>query len=234
MSAALQRGWRKAARTLLQLAVGGALTAGVGVLTDGLSPNAKVLVLTGWTVLIALLQNVAETAGKLPVLLPSPGLVVGPVADVVVGTVDAVVEETGAIAGDVLDVAGDVVGEVVGQLDNDHEAGRLSVIVAVVIAAIVLMFVAADACIDDESEERNGDDLGQGVELVTSYDYDDGDGDEKSGNGSGECAGATAPCSDDDASPSFTDSPVEDSFNPVFCLPFSRCEFDDEEPVSPA
>ena len=111
MNAALHRGWRKAARTLIQLAVGGALTAAVDVLASGLAPNTKVLVMTGWTALIALLQNTLETGGKIPVLLPTPGLVpsVGPVSKNV-GVVDTAVDTAGDLVGDVTGTVTDVIG----------------------------------------------------------------------------------------------------------------------------
>lgn len=51
------------------------------------------------------------------------------------------------------------------------------------------------------------------------------------GNENGrDCYQAEAPCSDDDLSPSFDKSPVEDSFifEPHVCLPFSECHFDGE------
>lgn len=36
-------------------------------------------------------------------------------------------------------------------------------------------------------------------------------------------------CEDNDFSPSFQDSPVDRSFNPVICLPMSTCEFHGEQ-----
>lgn len=42
----------------------------------------------------------------------------------------------------------------------------------------------------------------------------------------GDCRGSEAPCEDNDFSPSFDKSPVEDSFDPVICLPGSTCHFD--------
>jgi hypothetical protein len=110
MSPALNRGLRKGLRTLLQLAVGGALTAAVTVLADGLAPNTKVLVMTGWTVVVALLQNTLESAGTVPTLLPTPAIVTK-APEAVAATAGAVVEmtvkETGDIVGEVLDVVDD-------------------------------------------------------------------------------------------------------------------------------
>lgn len=119
-SPALHRGLRKAARTLAQLAVGGALTAAVNTVASGLTPNMKAYVLTGWTVLIALLQNTLETAGKIPVLLPTPGLVpsVAPILGKVAGTVETTVDQVagavGEVTGTVTDTSGQLLGEVVG------------------------------------------------------------------------------------------------------------------------
>lgn len=113
MSPALSRGLRKGARTLLQLAVGGALTAAVNVLADGLSPNNKILVMTGWTVAVALFQNAAESAGKIPTLLPTPAIVTeapAAVAATAGAVVEMTLEETGAIVGEVLDVVDDTLG----------------------------------------------------------------------------------------------------------------------------
>lgn len=119
MSPALNRGVRKAVRTLLQLAAGGALTAAVNQFADGLSPNAKVLVLTGWTVIIALIQNTAETSGKVPVVLPAPGLVTtapGRVVAKTVGVVDATAETLGGAIGDVEGVVTDMTGDLLGEV----------------------------------------------------------------------------------------------------------------------
>lgn len=52
--------------------------------------------------------------------------------------------------------------------------------------------------------------------------YEEGDRDRN--RGGGECRDAEGNCSDDDFSPRFDDSPVDRSFNPTICLPFSRCE----------
>ena len=117
MSPALHRGLRKAARTVLQLVAGGALTAAVNQFADGLSANTKVYVLALWTVVITLAQNTAETAGLIPTLLPTPGVVpsVGAVTQTV-ATVETTVDQTGGTVGDVegtvTDQAGDLLGEV--------------------------------------------------------------------------------------------------------------------------
>jgi hypothetical protein len=104
---------KKGARTVFQLAAGGALTAAVNVLADGLASNTKVLVLTAWTALVAVLQNSLEASGKVPVLLPSPALVTDAPGKIV-GRAGAVVEmgvdQTGDLVGEVTDVVGDVLG----------------------------------------------------------------------------------------------------------------------------
>lgn len=118
-SPAWHRGWRKGARTAVQLIAGGALTALVTAVAGGLNPQTAALVLGAWTVVVAIAQNVAETAGKVPVLLPTPGLVpsVGKPLERAVGTVETTVDRVGdavgGVAGTVEDVAGGLLGEVV-------------------------------------------------------------------------------------------------------------------------
>lgn len=118
MNPALHRGWRKAARTVLQLVASGALTAAVDTVAGGLSPNAKALVGAAWLIAVSFAQNYAETAGKIPVVLPTPGLVpsAAPVVAPAVGVVDTTVEKIGDSLGDVTGtvtgIAGDLIGEV--------------------------------------------------------------------------------------------------------------------------
>lgn len=126
MNAAWHRGWRKAVRTAIQLVAAGGLTAGVNQFADGLSANTKVYVLAGWTVLLALAQNALETTGKVPALLPTPGLVpsTGAVASRAVGVVETTVDQVGGAVGDVEGVVtnldGDLLGEVtdLGEIDD--------------------------------------------------------------------------------------------------------------------
>lgn len=56
--------------------------------------------------------------------------------------------------------------------------------------------------------------------------YEGGDRDQN--RGGGECRGAEGTCEDNDFSPSFDKSPVDDSFifAPVICLPGSTCHVD--------
>lgn len=119
MSPALQRAVKKGLRTVIQLAVGGALTGAVNTFADGLSPNTKVYVLAGWTVALALLQNGLESAGKIPVLLPTPGIVpsVGAVATRAVGVVETTVDRVGDDIGDVEGVVTDLTGGLLGEVD---------------------------------------------------------------------------------------------------------------------
>jgi len=77
VSAAVARGWRKGARTLIQLAAGGALTGLVAVIAGGLSPTIQALLMAAWTALVAAAQNGLEAAGKIPTLLPTAPI--GPV-----------------------------------------------------------------------------------------------------------------------------------------------------------
>lgn len=114
---ALTRGLKKAGRTVLQLAAGGALTALVSSLADGLAPGTAAVVMAAWTVLVAALQNGAEAKGVIPAILPTAGLVTttaGGAVTRVVGTVDAVVQDGTQVVGDVVNTAGRVVGGVAG------------------------------------------------------------------------------------------------------------------------
>lgn len=72
MSAALSRGIRKGLRTVAQVAAGGALTALVTAVADGLEPATQGLVMGAWVALVAFAQNWAESSGAVPTLLPSP------------------------------------------------------------------------------------------------------------------------------------------------------------------
>ena len=77
--------------------------------------------------------------------------------------------------------------------------------------------------------------------VYADHDWDGGgrggyyeEGDRDRNRGGGECTDADGTCSDDDFSPRFDDSPVDRSFNPTICLPFSRCEPPrDEAPQDP-
>jgi len=117
MTPALSRGLRKFGRDVLQVVAAGGATAVVGVLTGHLNPEVAVLVAFGFKVFVTFAQNTLETAGKIPVVLPSPGLVTtsaGGVASKVVGTVDAVTEGSAQVVGEVVNTAGQVVGAVAG------------------------------------------------------------------------------------------------------------------------
>lgn len=114
MTPAFSRGIRKALRTLAQMVVSGALTAAVNELAAGLSAEAKLLVGAGWLFIITFSHNYLETVGKIPVLLPSPGLVVA--TGKTEAVVEADVDPEGEVEGTLTDLKGGVVGEVVGQL----------------------------------------------------------------------------------------------------------------------
>ncbi len=67
----MNRGIRKAIRTILQLVAGGGLTALVSALAGGLDPSVQGIVLGAWTTAIAFAQNALESVGTIPVLLPT-------------------------------------------------------------------------------------------------------------------------------------------------------------------
>lgn len=119
MSPALHRAWRKAARTVLQLAAAGSLTALVDALAGGLSPQAAALLTAGWGVVVTFLHVYAETAGKVPTLLPTPGIVpsVASVATTVVGTVETTIDRVGDAVGDVTGTVTDVGGQLLGEVN---------------------------------------------------------------------------------------------------------------------
>lgn len=121
MKPALDRGLRKLGRSVVQVIVSGGATALISLIVGGLSPGAAAGVAFGWYVLVVFLQNYGETAGKLPVLLPSPGLITttpGGAVGTVVGTLDAITTPVLAgptqVVGDVVSTAGKVVGGVAG------------------------------------------------------------------------------------------------------------------------
>ena len=104
------------------------------------------------------------------------------------------------------------------------ERGSIPLFLIITAVAIILLFVGIDACFEDEDEEN---DLGWVplTELARR-------GDEcrnQCGNEHPDCYKAEAPCSDDDFSPSFDKSPVEDSFNVTVCLPGASCPSEGED-----
>jgi hypothetical protein len=126
------RGVRKAIRDLVQVAIAvvgaGGATALLDALVDSVDPAVGVVLAFVFKVLIAYAQNTLESRGRIPVLLPSPGLVttgtgtlqraVGAVVPQVEAAVQTTVEGVATteqrIAGPVLDNAGRVVGAVTG------------------------------------------------------------------------------------------------------------------------
>lgn len=129
----MNRGARKAARDLFQavvavLAAGGA-TAVLDLVVGSVDPVVGVVMAFVFKILVSYAQNTLEAKGKIPVLLPSPGLVTtgdGPLLRRVVGQVVPVVQSTvrtntatgttavSNVTGPVLDTAGKVVGAVGG------------------------------------------------------------------------------------------------------------------------
>jgi hypothetical protein len=102
------------------LAAGGA-TAVIELVVDNVNPTYGVVMAFAFKILIAYAQNYLESAGKIPVLLPTPALVpVAEAADAVVapvaGAVEAVADEAGKVTGTVTDVTGGVIGRVTGLL----------------------------------------------------------------------------------------------------------------------
>lgn len=134
------------------MAAAGSLTALVAAAADGLNPTTAGIAVAAWGVLVTFLQNYLETAGKIPTLLPTPGVVPSRavVATTAVGTVATTVEDvemdTRVVVGTVEDLEGEVLGEVSGVLGDG--AGPLP----------------ADGVGDPPADEVDGDDQGDGEE----------------------------------------------------------------------
>lgn len=136
MSPALSRGFRKLARSVLQVVASGGATAITELIADaigkGLGPEARVAWTFAWYCFFVFAQNTLETKGSIPTLLPSPGLVtktaggivtqtVGTATEAVAttaATVEAVVDEGGDVVGQVTDTTGDVIGDVTGTVED--------------------------------------------------------------------------------------------------------------------
>jgi hypothetical protein len=130
MNAPLYRGTRKALRDLLQavaaVAAAGGTTALIDVVVDSVNPATGVVLAFVFKVLFAFLMNWAETAGKIPTLLPTPGLVpsVGAVAGKTVGVVETTVDTVGGTVGDLEGIVEDTAGGLLGVVlpaDEDEE-----------------------------------------------------------------------------------------------------------------
>jgi hypothetical protein len=102
---AFSRGARKALRTVVQVAAGGALTALVTALSGHFDPEITALIMGAWIAFVAFAQNWAEAAGKIPVLLPAPGLITtgGTLVGKAVGAVDTVGRSATTVIEDVVD-----------------------------------------------------------------------------------------------------------------------------------
>lgn len=140
MTIAVSRGLRKLGRTILQWILSLGSTGLTALMAEHLginfSPVASVLFQALYLFIYTYAQNTLETAGKIPVLFPSPGLVSqvltpvsGAVSDVtpmvapaVSATVDAVSDVSGGVAGAVTDLTGGIVGKVTGQLDPEDDS----------------------------------------------------------------------------------------------------------------
>lgn len=130
MSQATFRGTRKALRDLLQAVAAAASGGGAVLLIDAITgnfePQIGVVIAFILKVVFAFLQNWAETAGKISVLLPTPGLVpsAGAVAEKAVGTVETAVDKVGDVVGDVEGVVeglgGELLGEVIPSSEEDQ------------------------------------------------------------------------------------------------------------------
>lgn len=246
-----RKGIRDAVQAVLAVVAAGGATAAIELVVDHLNPAYGVLMAFVFKIVIAYAQNFLETAGKIPVLLPTPGLV-SAVLDPVDGaatdatplvappaaaTVDAVTDAAGKVTGAVTDTAGGIVGKVTGLLHRGKdENGGAGMIALLVIVFFVIMavggFAVCDLMFDDESEPGDNHLLGR-VELV-SHEYDDDGGYYEEGDRNGGYGSDYGGNRRDDRnrnrgafSPGpFDDSPV-DAFNGnTICLPSSTCYAD--------
>jgi hypothetical protein len=129
-SPAVSRGLRKATRDVFQALLAVVAAGGTTVLLDLILGHVDLVIAVpigvAYKVLVTYAMNALETAGKVPVLLPTPGLVpsVGDGAPVAVGTVDVVAEKIGdaigEVTGTVQSVGGELLGEVV-DVDRGEE-----------------------------------------------------------------------------------------------------------------
>lgn len=68
----MNKGLRKAIRTMVQLIVSGGLTALVAAVAN-LDAATSAVVLGGWQVVVTFCQNALESSGRIPELLPPRG-----------------------------------------------------------------------------------------------------------------------------------------------------------------
>lgn len=122
-SAAIHRGGRKAIRDLLQsvaaIAAAGGATALIDLITGSVKPELGVVLAFVFKVGFAFLQNSLETAGKIPVVLPTPGIATAATGAVVAkatGVVETTVEKVGGVVGDVSGVVTDLTGGLLGEV----------------------------------------------------------------------------------------------------------------------
>jgi membrane associated rhomboid family serine protease len=117
LTAPSNTGVRRGIRTLLQTVAGGGLTALVTVIAGGLPVATSGALVAIFGALVALAQNWLESAGKVPILLPTRTTVASAFDGLAQATVGAAIESGGKVVGQVTDLAGDVVGQVTGQVD---------------------------------------------------------------------------------------------------------------------
>jgi hypothetical protein len=126
-SPAHSRGFRKATRDVFQAVLAVIAAGGTTALLDMLLGHVNPAIAVAYKILVTYAMNALETAGRIPVLLPTPGLAtaVGDGAAVAVGTVDVVAdkvgEAVGEVSGTVESLTGELTGELIGEVvDVDH------------------------------------------------------------------------------------------------------------------
>jgi hypothetical protein len=191
-----------------------AYAAAVVVLPGGIWSSANWKVAAG-AALISLVKGFAAsrltgdpgTAATLPASVTATAQVAGEVVGTVVG-------ETGQVLGEVVGTVTGVIDPLVPDKDDEH--GGIGTGVAVFVVVVLLAFGACLAIADDDDEENS---MSPPAWVMDR----DEDNDPRH-----DCYKAEAPCSDDDFSPSFDKSPVEDSFIVTICVVPDSCHFEGE------
>lgn len=96
----------------------------------------------------------------------------------------------------------------------------LLILIGLAVILVAGLAVCGDALFEDEDEVN---DLGAPAWMMDRNEEPCQGQD--SCQGRGDCYQAKEPCEDNDLSPSFQDSPVDRSFNPVICILPDSCRF---------
>ena len=122
-SPARVRGWRKAMRDVFQAFLAVIAAGGTTVLIDSFLDSVpatwSIPIGIAYKILFVYVQNYLETAGKIPVMLPTPGMVpsTGALAgQKTVGTVETTVEQLGGAVGEITGTVEGLEGELLAEV----------------------------------------------------------------------------------------------------------------------